>query len=329
MANHGPIGPINNTSQVSPVVLPAVQDTQPNTNYVDQSLEPQMVRIRSGNLSYSWLDNFDGLDRISQTNFLIRASDNILAKRTKRFSLANFIAQFAITNINPRNNVVYFTTNGTNLFIATITEDYYSTATLAATALANALNAAVGGPGGFSVTSIYTGMDSYLNIANATPFRIVENSTSTPQSKNSSFVDTGYAFWGFIEGDSRFTTYVNGTLTPLYTSVIVGPVSLVYTRYIDFVSSSILQYTKSASSGNFVPANNVVRLYTPVLNSNRVLTPFTTEFDLFDHTSFNFDSGASLGAMDILLLDEFRQQLYLPNSPNNASWFQMAFTCEL
>lgn len=303
---------IGNTYTIPKVLLSPITDDQ--AGILDNNLEPPFVRVRNRNASSTFLDNFDANSRLSNSSYQIASQGSLLSKRTKRFTVNKYIAQLPTPNINQRNNTITFTT-GAGTFTVTIPEGFY-TRTQAITALLTALNT-VSGPSGvtFTAPDQFPGSDVYIVLTGTNPFRI----------SGGTFVTTGYAFWGFLKGDTRLTP-----TAPLSTTLTLGPITAVYTRYYDICSTNLLQHTKAANTGNRVPANILLRVYAFTISQSDPTDSYFESHEFGpDRSSWNFDAGHSISSVDIQLYDEFNQPYYLPNSLTNASWLQMDLTNEL
>jgi hypothetical protein len=300
---------IGNTYQIPKVILSPIMDDQAGT--YDQSLEPPYVRVRTGNVAFTFLDNFNATSRLSSTSFIIPSTGGILTKRTKRIAISYYQSDLPFTNINPRNNVVNFTTAG-GPFSATIPEGFY-TRTQAIAALLTALNGAGSGVT-FTMPGQFPNSDVYSVLTGTGNFVIT----------GGSFYTHGHGFWGFQQTDTRLgpsATLSTNTLT-------LGPISALYTRYYDFCSYNLLQHTKAANIGVDAPANTVFRIYcgTPLTDPIN----FTIAFEQgASNSSWNYDATHSLYGIDIQIYDEFKEPLYLPNGNLNAGTFQVAFTNEI
>lgn len=302
---------IGNVYTIPKVILSPISDEQAGT--LDNNLEPPFVRVRARNASSCFLDNFDMSSRLSNTSFIV-GNKNILFKRTKRFSLSYFVGFVPTPNINPRNNTVGFTT-GAGSFSVTIPVGFY-TRTQAIAALLTALNTLSGTSGvTFTMPSQYPGSDIYATLTGTGAFRI----------DSGTFTTIGCAFWGFLFGDARLST-----AAPLATTLSLGPIQALYTRYYDVCSSSLLVNTKAANTSNREQGALLFRIYA---TSNPLGDPSVQWFQEFDNgpenTSWNFDAANSLVKIDFQLYDEFKQPYYLPNNETNASNMQLAIVCEL
>lgn len=290
-----------------------------DTDWRLNNVEPQMVRIRGRNSSYTFIDNFNhentgsvnrSTTRLASNTYLI-SGESLLAKRTKRFSLSFYESQFGITNINPRNNNIVFTSSNTGgtQYSVTLPEGVY-TASQLQTVLINGLNTVSGSSGlSFSITSPYANTLSY--------YTLTSSGGSFTILPTCNFATTGYIVFGMLLNDPRFGVS--------QTSITAGPMFLAsYTRYVNFCSASILNFTKSANVGNFCPASLLFRLFI-----GSVTDPWVVHFPFTGEVSFNMDAGASISTADIALLDEFNQPLYFPNSQYNPAWFALTLTDEL
>lgn len=303
---------IGNTYILPKVILSPITDDQ--SGVLDNNLEPPFVRVRQRNASYTYLDTFAREDRINNASFIISNASGILAKRTKRFSISFVYACLVTPNINPRNNQIIFDT-GAGTFTVVIPEGFYDR-TQAITALVAALNT-VSGPSGvvFSAPNQFPNSNLYITLTGTNPFRI----------RGGTFQQMGYAFWGFLQNDPRLST-----AAPLSTTLRLGPISALYTRYWDFASRELLQHTKSANAGSDVIANILFRAY---ITPDAAGSPTSYQVQNYQlqngDAAWNFDASHALAVVDIQLYDEFHQPFYLPNGDDSAAWLQIALNNEL
>lgn len=304
---------IGNTYNIPNVVISPIMDDQ--SGVLDNNLEPSYVRIRSRNASFTWVDTFDVNSKLSENQFLISAPGSLMSKRTKRFALSYYASQFAIPNINPRNNTIAFQVNSLPaVYTATIPEGFY-TRSAAITALLVAMNGAGSGTV-FTAPSQFPGSDVYINLSGSTNFRILSTCT---------FVTTGYAFWGFLKGDPRFI--INA---PYVSLISIGPITTFYSRYYDVTSQYLLQHTKAANTGNRVLGNTLFRIYAIQQQNIPADSTYTFQFGgTSENSAWNFDATHSISNIDLNLFDEFGQPLYLPNGMLNGSFIQFALTNEI
>jgi hypothetical protein len=303
---------IGNTYLIPKVILSPITDDQ--SGVLDNNLEPPFVRVRGRNSCFTFLDTFAREERISNSSYLISNPSGILAKRTKRFSISYLSAFMPTPNINPRNNAITFAT-GAGTFTVTIPEGFY-TRTQAIAALLVALNT-VSGPSGvtFTAPNQFPNSNLYITLTGTNPFRIQSNT----------FVTTGSVFWGFLPGDPRLSSSA-----ALSTTLTIGPITALYTRYWDFVSRELLQHTKAANTGSDVPANTLFRAF---LEPNADADPTSYHRVSFqingENSAWNFDASHALATVDIQILDEFRQPYYLPNGTDCAAGLQLSLNNEL
>lgn len=306
---------IGNVYNIPNVVISPIMDDQ--SGVLDNNLEPSYVRIRSRNASFTWVDTFDSNSKLSENQFLISSPGTLMSKRTKRFALSYYASQLSIPNINPRNNTIVFQVNNLpTVYTAVIPEGFY-TRTQAIAALLTAMNG-VGSGTVFTAPSQFPGSDIYIILSGTTNYRILNTSICT-------FVNTGYAFWGFLKADPRFTT-----LAPYANNLPIGPISTFYTRYYDVTSQYLLQHTKAANTGNRVLGNTLFRIYSIQQQNMPADSTYTFQFpSTLENSSWNFDAMHSISNIDINLFDEFGQPLYLPNGITNGSFIQFSLTNEI
>jgi hypothetical protein len=260
------------------VFLPPIQDSYQD----DDVLEPQWIRIRSPNNGYTYLDFSHTQQSPDGTFFLASSNSSLFQQRIRRITWLGSFLDFLIPNVNPKNDTFVFTTTGSDSFTAVLADGFYNDPIASVTALVAALNAA-GSPVTFSFTQL----------PNSVFFTITGTGTF-------SFIGGN----GIINGQYLFGIQPN---TPLATSLIIGPVLLYYTRYISFNSRTLSQFQKNQNSGlNLNTSTNIFRYY---LNA-----PYYSAIRFHEGGLrwWNIKPDITIQSVDIQLLDEFNQPLYLP-----------------
>lgn len=301
-----------NPYEITKVVLAPISDEM----QTDNNLEPPFVRIRSPNSSFTYLDTFSIKDRLSSDGsntgkWIIGTNNPLFIRRTKRFGITEFRMSNAITNINPRNNTISFNSSNTGATVHTVVipEGFYTPAT-ATTALIATLNSITGTTGlTFTAPTIYPGNDRFISLTSAGGnFRILE----------SDFTKKGYVFWGF----NPYTT--TGLSAPLSNTFVMGSITGVYTQYYDIVSASLNQFTKNPSGGNDVPGGHIFRVFTGDTPLGADIT-----FGVPEIAFINFSSNSTLNNIDISVVDQFDDPVYIPSPIANNFYLSFAFIAEL
>ena len=114
----------------------------------DQNLEPQMVRIRSSNTGFMFLNSEDRDIGKNKPPVDIILSTRIKKTKVKRWSAVSFIYLNVTPNVNDRNrNVTFFSTNSGTTHTVQIIQGFYETRLALMDALVLALNTATGASG--------------------------------------------------------------------------------------------------------------------------------------------------------------------------------------
>jgi hypothetical protein len=279
---------IKNPYEIPRVVLAAISDEI----QLDENLEPPFVRVRDTNSQYLHLDTSNS------SLFTTPAATNIILNRSmprvNRIEMSFFAFRNFSPNINPRNNRFDFIRSGI-MYTAIIPPDQDLVGILRYDALASAMSTAVGVPGEF-VASVLTVFPTTYAIANTglNLFRFDNNLSSVG-------VRYGRYLWGFNE-----TNYGVGTdlITHSLTSYQES-----YTRYIDITSYELTQYTKIDTAGVNIPAECLFRFFmTDATYGQSMFVGFTKA------PSLNYDRSRAIVSIDLNILDEFGQLLYIPES---------------
>lgn len=259
----------------------------------DENLEPQMVRIRSQNSGFVYIDSKDNTSPRFNDE-LISSSGTIFPRKIRRFAVTEFFGYINIPTINSRNNTICFLSGLTNPVIHTVQigEGYYATPELLMDAVVTALNSVSGA--------------SLITFSHAV----------TPLAPNFSVLSSAPA--GYIILDSPECTAVTrgryllnlptgGAFAP---SKVVGSIQMYSTRFIDLTSFSLNQYTKnpSATSSALYGSNLLLRLY--VL---KVGEPYREFFAIKEPGWINMNKTQSLSAIDFGVYDEFGERLTFPD----------------
>lgn len=266
------------------VVLSPVSDEM----QLDENFEPPFVRTRQTNSQYIQLDTSAHSANTNPCELVITLTRSM--PRVNRINMSFVAFRNFSPNINPRNNVFTFVDNGVP-FTATIPADQNLTGIARYNALVAAMNAATGVPGEFTA-AVNPNFPTSYDITNtlAQPFRF---------SSVGNGINNGRYLWGFNERNT-----LSGTEATVHT---LSSYQESYTRYVDFSSYELTQYTKIDISGTKVPAEVLFRFFmTDVAYGQSIFTGFT------DAPSLNYERSRNLASLDLSILDEFNQILYVP-----------------
>lgn len=292
-------------------------------------------------------------------------NSHIFAHKVKRQAIVAAKYMYATPNVNPTNNTIKFRTNANPLLEYTITVPTYnymrmitSPATpfisgppLAYTTVAEPIPPGVSNAYGNEVDpqdGILTKIVAEMNTAIGGPplFTVVvgdgyrDFATSNYNNTNTLFWRIGISAGSFIfTGGSMFTrgNYLLGVrpIVPVdftnpanyYAVYDGGPVSYLYTRWIDITSRALMQNAKMTVSGTDVPPNLVLRIY---LNKDDQRSG--TRFIEINNTPLqwvNWFRSQTINAIDLQMRDEFGELLELPLRSNNVSWLSLVILNEL
>ncbi len=286
----------------------------------DPNLEPQFVRVRAPNSCRIYLDSQVVRLETNPANILISSissagqSPQTLLDRVRRVAVSDFTVYYNSPNVNPRNNTVSFfidTGAGINTYTCIVDVGYYSDSADLMTALTDAMN-------GIAFPYVF------LPAPNILTFQSYSITTSAPWcfDANCVGVTKGAQLWAlpFSYRNNLFSTTWH-----------TGSQYLQYTKYIDVVSNSLSQYTKKPSvSNNDLSFNPLYRA--PIDNYGK-----NTD-SVINLSWFNFYRDAALTSIDVKLVDQFGDELYLqpsnavggvPSDDNNGFFWSLTLLAEL
>ncbi len=219
-----------------------VTDTLQDSNRAEE--EPQVLKIRAQNSSNIFIDvqsRSTQLD-IPPVSILLSSTNNSLYLRNiVRLAVSKIFVQWQTPNINSRNNVVtYFSSVTGTLHSSLIPTGFYNTRLIAMNALVVALNAPFfGGASGLVFSHVIQPLNPTCSLLSAVGgnFRF---ELSSPM---------------IVFGEQLFNLPKDQTPTA---SKFVGSMALLYTRYIDFRSRILNQWTKNPNTSNRSGANNLL-----------------------------------------------------------------------
>ncbi len=119
---------------------------------------------------------------------------------------------------------------------------------------------------------------------------------------------------------------LNPELDALYQFIYkVGPVEMIYTRYLDICSTAITQFSKLTNAGTGVQANLITRLYFDQKENgvrNFIL-------DGFQQQVINMRKDYQLSNVDIFILDEYGRRVDIPQEDANAFYISLGLLGQL
>ncbi len=311
----------------TPVVLSGISDNQ---IIESETLEPQLIRIRSNNLGYMYVDSRDTSKPVTEppVNIIIGGQGKSLFKdQIKRIKLV-FLDLFWITpNCNVRNNEIKFISSNTGATVYTVTvpEGQYDEASIfpipappAPPGLIDALVAAmntVTGASGLTFSHSLNGATSQLFDGRA---GTLDSAGGSYQILESKATLRGEPLWNLIDP----------SIDVLSVSKPIGFINLRYTRFIEFRSDTLSQFSKNRNVAGTRGTNNLIfRLFPSTEERKITLIRSTIRIPV----TFNFNPSFTLRSFDLSLFDEFGNILYVPDyNPGNSGgfWYQLIFISE-
>lgn len=269
--------PNNLTAQV---ILPPV-----NGEIYNSGAEAQRITLRQPNSATITLDTFDSSSRDNSTFQF--SGNRLVLGGMKRFAAADMNILWNGINVNPVNNVVRFSYSVSS-FEAVVPEGSYDTPKKLMDALSNAMNTAIG-------SLIFSWIDNPIKPG----FGTLQSSLGLFSFLDCPAVQFGKHLW-------------NLPLLPPATSLQIGQVGLIYTRWIDVISQEITQYVKlsntSTSSSSYPSPGNL-------------LARFQINFPAFEagykelsrriQSYQNFNHSNDLQTLDLSFRDEWGKPLFL------------------
>ncbi len=278
----------NPPSKFSEVLLSPIQDAIMN----DQNLEPQFMRKRHGNNSYLYMDTADRNENIEIIQkFIFGSKNNLFSRKIKRFAVDFIKIDYNSPNVNIYNNQVTFFSTASGLNHTVVVPIGFYDFSSFAPALQTALNTATGASGlTWTITPSTNGQLQYTLATAGGNYHFIVDPVLSPM---------------VVNGHHLVNLPYDQTNTASKTA---GSVNMYYTRYIDIVSFALLQYDKNpTNTTRFGTSNLLVRLFirNPTISQ-------TLDFAIQNVRWVNFDITQSLTNIDISILDEFGNPLYIP-----------------
>jgi hypothetical protein len=290
----------NRRYDATPVLLPPVSDEM----VMDEQLEPQLIRKRHGNISWIFLDsNYSSSTYNGNSSFILQ--NTYFIRKIQRFAFSSMNYTYVTPNINPNNQVVSFQSSntGSTIYSVSIPEAFYLTSASFVTAFIAALNTVTGASG-------LTFTDSLLTDG---------SNRGTITAAGGTYVFTPSSFMKY--GENVAALPLNDSLSATKN---IGPIFLIYSRYIDINSSSLTQFTKNPNVSNS-PNNSNLLTRIDVTNPAQHIAFFT-----FTNTAwFNFNKSMGLDNIDIQLIDEYGFPLYIPAYATANFYVLITFLAEL
>lgn len=305
----------NSYKNYDKVVLESIQDSQID----DENLEPQFVRIRSGNFGNFYIGSTNTEGPPINPSDIIISANSLATRKIRRLGVSSVLFSTRIPNVNPTNNVVsFFSTVTAQFYSVTLTTGFYTTPALLVAELITKLNT-VTGSSGITFSSVVNAIDANVYSINA----VGGNYYFDPNS--------------LMAKNGLFLINLNKNTTPAVTKTI-GPIQLVYTRYIDVVSNELTKYDKnpSASTDSIYKAGNILRifLFSDITNDNpNPGGPYSNYYTYENIRWLNYNRSQSIGPIDLKFFDENGNYLYIPNYGNSNTstsfWVKIVFMTEL
>lgn len=282
------------------VILVPISDEIVN----DENLEPQMIRVRSNNNSYIFIDNEIRKDDTNPVDLILGGNNSVLfARKIRRWAVAQFNISWTVPNVNPRNNVLTFEYNlPGNRETITIPEGFYSSQEQLLDELIAQLNTKTG----------ITGITFSYSQPQDTAGNVINRRCATISGAGGTFrfydEATGLTSPMIQRGEHLINLSTNNTFT---TSKNAGSINLQYTRYFDITSFALNQYTKNPSSSNALGATNIV-IRVPITDRDAHIEIY----ELRNLSWVNYNSSQTLTNIDFQLVDEHGELLYVGDCHN-------------
>lgn len=278
---------------------------------LDVNSEPQFVKVRSNNNYYVVLDSEDMYMDLNKQDIMFSGANGPMSRpypivcRTKRFTVSSMFITCKFLNITPRNNTVEFFLDLNPIpYSASIPQGIYPTSLSIITAMAAAMTAATGVNFTASIVPLTT--DEYeLDAGAGHDFRFIDTCTAITKGKS---------------------VYNIPTDTVGSRKQKIGPIYGIYPRKLQVCSRALLQYTKMHNHAT----NNRANLLIPIIHNAQ--GPLENPYFQFNETAWiNFDENANLAQIDIQILDEFGELVYVPENTNNRQhlFFVLTLLCEM
>lgn len=274
-------------------VLPPVN----NDIYNYPSSEPQRITLRQPNSAVISLDTYDAQKDFDKFTF---SGNRLVLGGMKRFSATDLNIFWSGLNVNSTNSLLRFS-YGAFSFETTVPHGSYNTPKKLMDALAKAMNIELGSNEiSWEDDALVPGFGA-LNSSNLDFFFL-----DCPAVKNGKYL------W-------------NLQLKPPTTTLTIGQVGLVYSRWIDVISEGLTQYVKnpntSSSSSSFPTPGNLVGRFNSPLSYDGGFREISRRIQAFQ----NFEITNDLQTLDISFRDEWGNPLFLQQ--NNDISLDIYYEC--
>jgi hypothetical protein len=267
------------------------------------STEPQYVTTVQPSQAFVYIDVQNVPAAVPKTNCQIISSQPFgTSFRRIRFSGMNI--SWDTPNVNPRNNELILRSSVTGLeYTISLGTGYYTSAATLAAHIVTQLNTVTGSSGlTFSVAAIPNMPNQFTLSAAGGLYYFINTSTA---------ITKGYTVFGFP------------TQQAYTASKTLGTMGLIYSKYIDIVSSAVTKNAKIKTSASNAISNICARI--PLDDPPEPGQSY--KYAAGSYISFAHNVSEPLYNIDIKLLDQFGDIMYV-NDPLTLFW-DMAFEMEL
>lgn len=345
-------------TNAQPVKFAPTQDSETG----DEMLEPPFVRVRDGNTAYMYVDTSPETQVSGGTNsaqWIVGSSDPLInshldARKIKRQALVAVKYMWSTPNVNPTNRRFIFrieyypfmdfvvdlpTYNYTRLLTARAPDPDIDPEDGLISHLIAAMTAALvpfyvvnGGiiPNGTAFTAVLSDgyrdlLSSTFNNSNGIFYRIA---LSIPGIRFIFIGGSAFVRGTFLYGLEPIPISIDPTnLANYYTVFSGGPVSYLYTRWLDITSRVLTQNAKLPLSGTDIPPNLLNRIY--MSEKDQRLGTVFIELLNTPLQWLNWIRSQAITSVDIQIRDEFGELIEIPQRQNNVSWFSLVLLNEL
>lgn len=286
----------------------------PTSSVLWDSNEPQIIQERPPNRAAIYYDSRwggetfiqDPTDLVISTRKSIGDIPGVMASGINRISVNSVGFYNSIPNVNPRNNQIIFFSEVSGLeHEVFLTEGFYNSSDIM-TEIETAMNSVSGASGlTFSSALKYPGGNTYILTSVGGGFRIISTCNAVTR--------------GFITYNFEVNSFNTGQIT-------VGPISGYYTRFIDFLSNNITRYNKISAVSNNSRNSLIFRCFFDEPEKTNTIANFRRNEYI---NTFNFNPDEALYEIDIKLIDQFGEPLYIPDDYGFANfWYDIEFVFE-
>lgn len=260
----------------------------------------------------------------------------LLMRKINRASIQSIEMQYQIPNVNPTNNQLIVWVKGITTAPRTITmtPGFFHNPLLLINKIIGELNsdATVGTAAGLTWINNYTGTETFPE---KSMFKLRATNTAVPTTiypvwfdPECSAVKYGAPLWNFPKIPAAVDTVPNKYNKVSCDDVIIGPIYCQYTRFVDFHSTRLLQWTKNPPSSTKFGSNSLLqRVYldpwkgyeqNPVITESPLVVSEYPELPCYiKHEDSNLSwfymkPDEALNMIDVYLTDEFGRDLYVP-----------------